>query len=94
MTLTLIAERLAVELSLSVLIYDLGLSRLGFEHPTFHTRANALTHRATAAVEGACRILKSSNGKITYKILNDTEKFKSRYDKIYMIKGKITFNFI
>ena len=34
MTLTLIAERLAVELSLPVL-FDLGLSRLGFEHPTF-----------------------------------------------------------
>ena len=30
--------------------YELGLSRLGFEHPTFLLRVNALTHRATAAV--------------------------------------------
>ena len=46
MTLTPIAERLAVELSLP--FYDLGLSRLGFECPTFRLRGerfNRLRHR-------------------------------------------------
>ena len=47
--LTPIAERLAVDLSLPF-FYDLGLSRLGFEHPTTAYGANALTHCATAAV--------------------------------------------
>ena len=37
MTLTLIAERLAVELFLPC-FYDLGLSRLGLVHPTFRLR--------------------------------------------------------
>ena len=45
-TLAPIAEHLAVELSLC--FYDLGLSRLRFEHATFRLRANALTHCATA----------------------------------------------
>ena len=43
MTLTSIAERLAVEL-----FYDLCQSRLGFEHPTFRLRgqrSNPLRHR-------------------------------------------------
>ena len=31
------------------LIYDLGLSRQGFEHPTICLRGDALTHWATAA---------------------------------------------
>ena len=46
LTLTPIAERLAVELSLPV--YDLGLSRLRFEHSTFRLRGqrcNLLRHR-------------------------------------------------
>ena len=47
-TLTPIADRLAVELSLPVLR---GLSRLGFEHSTFRLRAYALTHCATAAIK-------------------------------------------
>ena len=38
MTLAPIAERLAVELSLATCFYDLGLSRLRFEHPTFRLR--------------------------------------------------------
>ena len=45
-TLTPIAERLAVELSLP-LFYDLGLPQLGFEHPTFclwGQRSNPLLH--------------------------------------------------
>ena len=45
-TLTPIAERLAVGLSLSD--YDLALSLLGFEHPIFHLqgeRSNPLRHR-------------------------------------------------
>ena len=40
-TLTQNAEGLTVGLSLPV-FYDLGLSRLGFEHRTFHLRANSL----------------------------------------------------
>ena len=49
-TLTPIAERLAMELSL-LAFYDLCLSWLGFEHPTFHLRGvNSLTHCATVAV--------------------------------------------
>ena len=50
-TLTPIAERLAVELSLPV-YYDLGLSRLGFDSNTQPSTcmANAITHCATAAV--------------------------------------------
>ena len=47
MTLTPYAERLAMELSLPV-FYDLGLSRLGFEHQTFRLRgqrSNPLCHR-------------------------------------------------
>ena len=46
-TLTPIDERLAVEQSLPY-FYDLGLSRLGFEHPTFRLRgdcSNPLRHR-------------------------------------------------
>ena len=46
-TLTPIAERFAVEMSLPV-FYDLGLSRQGFNHPTIHLRAqrsNHLRHR-------------------------------------------------
>ena len=42
-----VAKRLAVELSLPV-FYDLGLSRLGFEHPIFRMRgkrSNRLRHR-------------------------------------------------
>ena len=39
MALTPIAERLAVELSLS-LFNDIGLSRLGFEHTTFHLQCD------------------------------------------------------
>ena len=48
-TLTPIAERLAVELSLPV-FYDLGLSRLGSDHPTFclrGKRSNPLRHRCS-----------------------------------------------
>ena len=48
LTLTSIAGCLAVELSLPVLIYDLGLSRLGFEHPIFRLRgqrSNPLRNR-------------------------------------------------
>ena len=47
-TLTAIAERLAVELSLP--FYDLGLSRLGFEIQTFRLqgeRFNWLRHRSS-----------------------------------------------
>ena len=48
-TLTPIAERLAVELSLlTTYFYDLGLSRLRFEHPNFRLRgqcSNPLRHR-------------------------------------------------
>ena len=47
MTLEPFAERLAMELSLPV-FYDLGLSRLGFEHPTFRLRdelSYGLRHR-------------------------------------------------
>ena len=47
-TLTPIAERLAMEPSLPGL-NGLGLSRLGFEHAAFRLRANALSHCATAA---------------------------------------------
>ena len=46
-TLTPIAERIAVELSLP-LFYDLGLPQLGFENPTFclwGQRSNPLQHR-------------------------------------------------
>ena len=45
-TLTTFADRLAVELSLSVR-NDLGLLRLGFEHKAFRLRVNALTHHQT-----------------------------------------------
>ena len=47
MTLTPIAGRLAVE-PITTCFYDLGLSRLGFEHPTFRLRgqrSNPLRHR-------------------------------------------------
>ena len=50
-TLTSIAERLEVEISVSV--FDLGLSRLGFEHPTFcmqDERSNPTRHRRGRAV--------------------------------------------
>ena len=46
MTLTPIAEHLALELSLPV-FYDFGLSRLGFEYPNFRSRGpspNPLRH--------------------------------------------------
>ena len=47
-TLTPVAERLAVELSLHcTCFYDLGLLQLGFEHPTFRLlgqRSNTLRH--------------------------------------------------
>ena len=45
-TLALIAEPLAVELPLPV-FYDLGLSRLGFKHPTFRLRGkrSSLLHQ-------------------------------------------------
>ena len=42
------AECLAVDMSLPVLIYDLGLSGLGFEHPIFRLRGQRsylLRHR-------------------------------------------------
>ena len=47
-TLTSVAERLAVELHVTTCFYDLHLSRLGFEHPTFRLRgqrSNPLRHR-------------------------------------------------
>ena len=50
-TLTPIAERLEVEISVSV--FDLGLSRLGFEHPTFcmqDERSNPTRHHCGRAV--------------------------------------------
>ena len=48
MTLTPIAERLAMELTLPDFT-DLDLSRLGFKHPTFRLRgqcSNLLSHNA------------------------------------------------
>ena len=42
-TLTLIAERLAVELSLPVFTTLIGLSRLGFEHPIYCLRGECST---------------------------------------------------
>ena len=56
-TLTLYAERLAVELSLSV--YNLGPSRMGFEYPTFRLRgerSSPLRHRR--GMLGIYRVLK------------------------------------
>ena len=47
LTLTSVAERLAEELSLPFFTIDIGLSRLGFEHPTFSMqskRSNRLRH--------------------------------------------------
>ena len=51
-TLTPTAERLAVHGAVTTCFYDLGLSQLGFEHPTFRLRGVALAHCATAAVRG------------------------------------------
>ena len=48
LTLTHVVERLAVDRSVTTCFYDLGLSRLGFEHPTFcirGERSNRLSHR-------------------------------------------------
>ena len=49
MTLPYTAERLTLELSPPVLTTLLGLSRLGFEHPTFHMRG-AMTDCAITQV--------------------------------------------
>ena len=54
-TLTPIAERLAVELSC-----ELGLSRRGFKHPTFclrGERSNSLRHRCGCQINYFCRLL-------------------------------------
>ena len=53
MTLTFIAERLAVDLSLSGFFFDLGPSRLGFEHPTFRLRGQptALSPRSNSCLK-------------------------------------------
>ena len=53
-TLTPVAKRLAMELSLFLRLRSIGLSRLGFEHQTFHLRgqrSNRLRHRG-----GTCKI--------------------------------------
>ena len=64
MTLTHIAERLAVELLLPVTtcLNDLRLLRLGFEHPTFHMRGklyNRLRYRRgfTFELRGPTKII-------------------------------------
>ena len=44
MTLTPVAERLAIELSLFG-FYDLGMSRQGFKHPTSRIRGEHSEHR-------------------------------------------------
>ena len=53
-TPTSVAERFAVELSLQcTCFYDVGLSRLGFKHPTFQMlgeRSNRLRHRPSLKV--------------------------------------------
>ena len=53
-TFTPVAELLAVELSVSVFFYNLGLLRLRFEHPTA-CKANTLTDCATAILCIFCR---------------------------------------
>ena len=48
MALTPVAERLALDLS-TTCTNDLGLSRLGFEHPTFRLRSAIIDCAAAAA---------------------------------------------
>ena len=48
LTLTPVPEHLSVDMSLPF-FNDLGLSRLGFEHPAFRLQGQPLTHCATAA---------------------------------------------
>ena len=57
MTLTPVAERLAIELSLFG-FYDLGMSRQGFKHPNSRIRGEHSEHRG-----GLCPSLLIRNAK-------------------------------
>ena len=79
-TLTPIAERLAVELSQPV-FYDLGLSRLGFEHPTL-----PLAGRTLLPKENPCILKKKIYQKLGSFSNNAEDSIEVNFFEIYQVK--------